>query len=321
MSLAAPDLGGSLELSESEPESGTFQYGGQAVIEGVMMRGPRSLAVALRSPSGEVITHREDFVSWGRRWAILGKPFIRGPVALAETLYIGIKALLFSANEVLEEEGSGEMTSGDVFWTMLVATLFVVGIFILLPTVLVNFLWGLAGKGSASGPGLERSPILFNLAEGIIRMIFIVIYMWVISRMKDIQRVLEYHGAEHKVINAFESGEGLAGLNVDDAREDSRFHPRCGTSFLLFVGLVSIILFSLFGWPGLWRRLLYRLVLLPVVASLSYEMIKLAGSNLKSPVMRLMTLPGMWLQNLTTREPDDKQLEVAIRALAGVLEG
>lgn len=304
-----------------KPGSRAFQYGGQAVIEGVMMRGPASFAIALRGPDGGIITHREDFVSWGRRWRFLGKPFVRGPVALAETLYVGVKALLFSANEILEGEDK-KLTTRDVFWMILIAVAFVVGVFVLLPTFLANFAWGprgLAGPAGLAGPGgLTGSAVAFNLLEGLIRIGLILAYMWAISRIRDIQRVLEYHGAEHKAINALESA---AGLDLDSARRNSRFHPRCGTSFLLFVGLMSVALFSLFGWPGIWQRVFYRLLLLPVVASLSYEMIKLAGSGTRWPISQFMAAPGIWLQRLTTREPDDGQIEVAINALTGVLEG
>ncbi|HHY38684.1 MAG TPA: DUF1385 domain-containing protein [Clostridia bacterium] len=286
-----------------------------------MMRGPRSFAVAVRGPDGGIITHREAFVSWGRRWRFLGKPFIRGPVALAETLYIGIKALLYSANEVLEGEDA-KLTTRDMFWMIFTAVAFVVGVFGLLPTLLAGFAWNpwrLPVGVGAQQPTGTVSTIAFNLVEGFIRIGLILTYMWAISRIKDIQRVLEYHGAEHKAINALE-GEGVGGLGLDSARRSSRFHPRCGTSFLLFVGLVSVALFSLFGWPSVWQRILYRVLLLPAVASLSYEMIKLAGSGGKRPILNWMSKPGIWLQGLTTREPDDGQIEVAIGALMGVLE-
>ena len=278
-------------------------YGGQAVIEGVMMRGPRRIAVAVRSPDQQVIVRKEEFLSWGERLPFLRLPFLRGVVSLIESLKIGLDALTFSANAAAPEEEQmtpGQMT-GTLFFSAAVAIIF----FVVLPTLAVDYL-KLAGL----------NPFMLNLSEGLLRIMILLGYIWSISLMPDIRRVLEYHGAEHKVINAYEAGEALT---VDNARAQSRFHPRCGTSFLLFVAIVAILLFVLFGWPSFWERLLIRLALLPVVAGVAYEFIRLSGRS-NAAWLKPFILPGIWLQSLTTREPDDDQLEVAIRALKETMQ-
>lgn len=279
-------------------------YGGQAVIEGVMIRGPRTVAVAVRSPDNQVIVRKEEFLSWGEQIPILRLPFLRGVVSLVESLKIGIEALTFSANASAPEEE--QLTPGQMTGTMLFSAIIAIVFFLILPTSAVGWL----GR-------FGLSPVLLNLIEGFIRIGILLGYIYAISLMPDIRRVLEYHGAEHKVINAYEANEELT---VSNARAQSRFHPRCGTSFLLFVAVVSILLFVLFGWPTFWWRIAIRLALLPLVAGISYEIIRLSGRS-NAAWLKPFILPGIWLQSLTTREPDDDQLEVAVRALKETMAG
>jgi len=281
-----------------------FNYGGQAVIEGVMMRGPKKMAVAVRRPNGEIAVFEENIPVFLEKWTFLRWPFLRGTLALVEAVTLGVHSLLLSANESLGEEEK----IGQREWALTVAGSIAVAllIFFVLPTLAIHLL----------RPWLGPRPLVLNLVEGLLRMVILILYVWSISRLKDVQRVLEYHGAEHKAIFTYEAG---APLTVEEAKTRSRKHPRCGTSFLLFVVLVSIVVFSFFGWPNLFWRIVLRLALLPVVAGISYEAIRLAGRS-RHPVVQLLSFPGLWLQNLTTREPDAGQLEVAIAALQAVLE-
>ena len=276
-------------------------YGGQAVIEGVMMRGPTRLAIAVRRPNQEIITQAEDLRPWARRNRFFGLPIVRGVVALAEALSLGINALMFSANQALEDEGE-QLSRTEMNLTVTVAVVFALLIFVVVPTLLLGYLKRSLGN-----------LLLANLVEGLIRVTFLVAYVAAISRFRDIQRVLQYHGAEHKVIHTFERG---LPLDVAHARGQSRLHPRCGTSFLLFVMLVSVLIFSFVGWPNLVARILSRLALMPLVAGVSYEVLRLTG-QLRSPWLAWVTWPGLWLQRFTTREPDDSMLEVAIAAFDG----
>jgi len=281
-----------------------FSYGGQAVIEGVMIRGRDSIAVAVRRPDGEIVVHRNELPSWTRRWPGRRLPLMRGVAALVESMALGIDALLLSANESLPE-GEEKLGRGETALAVAVSVVVAVAVFMVLPTLIVG-----------AARGWLEAPLWLNLLEGLIRIGFLVGYILLISRMEDVRRVLEYHGAEHKVIHAYEeAGE----LTVEEARSKSALHVRCGTSFLLFVVVVSILLFSFFGWPGIWARIATRLALLPVIAGVSYEIIKLSGRSSWGP-LKLLVLPGLWLQRLTTREPSDDQIEVALAALRAVLE-
>lgn len=279
-------------------------YGGQAVLEGVMMRGPKVISIAVRRPDQGIVTQREVSIPWSKRHPLLGLPVVRGFVGLCETLGIGINALLFSANQAAGAEGE-ELSKGEMTFTVAAGVALAVLIFIITPT----YLLGLIRRSI-------DSVILANLVEGSIRICFLIGYVWLISRVKDIQRVLQYHGAEHKVIHAYEKG---VELTVENARRFPKMHPRCGTSFLLFVMLVSVAIFSFLGWPGLWLRIAMRLALLPLVAGISYELLKFSG-RLESPWLSWITWPGCWLQRFTTIEPDDSMLEVAIAALKGAQE-
>jgi len=291
-----------------------INIGGQAVIEGVMMRAPRSVAIAVRRPSGEIVVRKEEAIPLSERFPVVKLPVVRGSVALFTSLIIGIKALNFSANEAMVEEegaeGEGkkeEVSSWAMAGTMTVAFGFGILLFFMLPLYLTKLLVPLIGS----------SNIVFNLVDGVIRVAVFLAYIWGISRMNDIQRVFQYHGAEHKSIFAFEAGEELTVANV---RKYSCLHPRCGTSFLLIVMLVSIGIFSLIPklWP-LYMKAGSRVVLLPLIAGVSYELLKWSARNDDSRLVKMVIAPGLALQRLTTREPDDSQLEVAIRSMEEAL--
>jgi len=286
------------------------------VIEGVMMRAPRSIAIAVRKPNGEIVVKREAVAPLSERYPIVKLPIVRGAVALFQSLVTGIKALNFSANEAMseeEQEGEGEgkeLSTWAMAGTMGVAFVFGIGLFFVLPLYATKLLTQFAI--------ISNNNIVFNLVDGLIRVAVFLIYIWAISRMKDIQRVFQYHGAEHKSIFAFEAGESMT---VENVRRYSRLHPRCGTSFLLIVMLVSIAVFSLI--PKLWPFYLKagsRIVLLPLIAGISYEFLKWSAKNEGNPLVRMIITPGLALQRLTTGEPDDAQLEVAIRSLDEALE-
>ncbi|SDF00647.1 DUF1385 domain-containing protein [Sporolituus thermophilus] len=275
--------------------------GGQAVIEGVMMRGPGYIATAVREPSGSIVVSKEPLTSLTDRYPLLKKPLLRGVVALVESLVYGLKALSFSAQAAGEEE---EALSGrDIAMTMVLSFGLAILLFVVIPTYAAKFLHGVTADAR-----------ILNLMEGLLRLAIFIAYIYGISLLKDIQRVFQYHGAEHKTIHAFEAG---APLDVEHVRAYSTLHPRCGTNFLLIVMVVSIIVFAFLGWPDLWLRILSRILLLPVIAGISYEIIRFAGRSDKRWVSCAIA-PGLWLQKLTTREPSDDQIEVAIRALEAV---
>ena len=297
--------------------------GGQAVIEGVMMRAPRSVAIAVRRADGEIVVKKELVVPLSERYPIVKLPIIRGAVALFTSLIIGIKALNFSATEAMTEDekeqesaksnkcgkdGGSDLSSWAMAGTMAIAFGFGICLFFLFPLYLTKLLTPVIGDNN----------IVFNLVDGVIRVLVFLLYIWAISRMEDIQRVFQYHGAEHKSIFAFEAGDELS---VENVRRYSRLHPRCGTSFLLIVMLVSIAVFSLI--PKLWPFYLKagsRIVLLPMIAGISYEFLKWSASHDNHPLVKMIITPGLALQRLTTREPDDSQLEVAIRAMNEALD-
>jgi uncharacterized protein YqhQ len=287
-----------------------INIGGQAVIEGVMMRAPRSMAIAVRRPTGEIVVKKDEVVPLSERYPLVKYPIIRGAVALFSSLIVGIKALNFSANEAMvEEEGKQEeLSPWAMGGTMAVAFGFGILLFFIMPLYLTKLLV----------PVIGDSNIVFNLVDGVIRVTVFLLYIWIISRMEDIQRVFQYHGAEHKSIFAFEAGEELT---VENVRKYSCLHPRCGTSFLLIVMLISIVIFSLI--PKLWPFYMKggaRILLLPVIAGVSYEILKWTAKHDSTPFVKLLISPGLALQRLTTREPDDSQLEVAIRSMEEALE-
>jgi len=276
-----------------------------------MMRSPRAFTVAVRKggkPDAEIVVFRQTILPIGERFPLFKKKIIRGSAALFEAMWLGIRALNFSANEALETEDGKkeEISSLAMAGTMIVALAFAVGLFLALPLLLTNLL---GMKYGAVG----RSSLLFNLTDGVFRVALFLGYVSGISYMKDIRRVFEYHGAEHKAIAAFEAG---IPLTVRNAKPYSRIHPRCGTSFLLTVLVISIIMFSFIpgNWP-LWAKGISRIILLPVIAGLGYEFIKYSAKHGKNRLIKWLMQPGLLLQRITTREPSDDQIEVAIRAL------
>lgn len=280
-----------------------YQYGGQAVIEGVMMRGRRKVAIAVRKPDNEIIIEARPVNSITEKIPFLKWPFFRGTVMLFESLIIGVQALSFSAYQAAEGEEE-QLSPWEMGLTITVAMIMGILLFVVAPTTLARFLYVIPSTG------------LINLIEGLFRISIFLIYVLAISRMRDIQRVFQYHGAEHKTINTFEAGEELT---VENVRRYSQLHPRCGTSFLLIVMVIMILIFGFLGKPTLLVRIVSRIVLLPVVAGVSYEVLKLSGKYCHTPLMKIIITPGLWLQKLTTREPDDSQIEVAITSLKAVL--
>ena len=280
-----------------------FNIGGQAVIEGIMMRGPEDVAVAVRKADGSIDVDVHPVNSIQDRHPILKKPLIRGMVVLVESLVMGMKALSYSAQVSGEEDE--EMDDKDMALTIVVSVLLAVGLFIAIPTWSMRFLqhW-------------TTNAVTLNLAEGCLRMAIFLAYIAVISSMKDIQRVFQYHGAEHKTIFAYEAG---LPLTVENVRKFPRLHPRCGTNFLMIVMCISIFVFAFLGWPNLLERILSRILLMPVVAGVSYEIIRFAGRHNDNPWIHKLILPGLLLQKLTTREPDDEMIEVAIASVKAVL--
>ncbi len=276
--------------------------GGQAVLEGVMMRCGSRMAIACRRGDNTIGLHQELLFPLAKRYPFLGWPFIRGAVSFVESLLLGVRALNISAAEALSEEGE-ELKGWHTFLMVFLGLGLGVGLFFILPTFLTRFL-----------PPLP--PIALNLIEGLIRLTIFVSYIFLITRWGDVQRVFQYHGAEHKVIYCHED---QVSLKIDAIKGYSTLHPRCGTSFILIVMVISILLFSLFGWPSLPLRIAIRLTLLPVIAGIAYEAIRLTAKS-RSPLVRLIAVPGLWLQRLTTIEPDEGQIEVAVTALQAVLD-
>jgi uncharacterized protein YqhQ len=277
--------------------------GGQAVIEGVMMRRGDKVAVAVRKPNREIHVDTEERVSLAVKYPFLRWPFLRGCAVLYESMAVGMQALAKSSHLALGE-GEEKLSPWQMALTLFMSLAFGIGLFILLPVLLAKWL-------TTDGIG-------FSLVEGGMRLILFIGYIWAISRMKEIRRTFEYHGAEHKTINCFEAGEELI---VENVRKHTLIHRRCGTSFLLFVFLFSVILFSFFSGQSLSlpEKLLVRILLLPVVAGLSYEWIRLSASS-DNPLLLALVTPGFWMQRLTTREPDDEQIEVAIASVKAILD-
>lgn len=290
--------------------------GGQAVIEGVMMRGPERTAIAVRKPDGEIEINVNEGVPITNKKGFFSLPFIRGAAALIDSIITGMNSLSYSASffEDIESESKFDIylkrKLGDklekvaMAFSIILSLLIAIPIFFIMPTLVAGYI-----KSSSS-------PFLVNLLEGLIRIVIFLLYIVLISRVEDIKRVFQYHGAEHKTIYCYESGRPLT---VENAREFSTLHPRCGTNFLFIVMFISILVFGFFGWPNIALRVVLRILLLPVVAGISYEIIKWLGKT-ESGFSRIIAYPGLMLQKLTTREPDDSQLEVAIASLKSVLD-
>jgi uncharacterized protein YqhQ len=281
--------------------------GGQAVIEGVMMKSPTGWSVAVRDPKGDI----QHMTVRSRKLPVFLKlPVIRGVVALGQALAIGVKAIEYSGGVAYDEEGEKALTPLSMTLTIATAILLALGLFIVFPLYVTK----LMGNFYSS---IADSPLMFNLVDGVIRVAIFLLYVTAIGLWKEMRRIYEYHGAEHKVIYAYEAGEDLT---VANALKYKPYHPRCGTSFLLIVMVISIIVFSFVpqAWSFLWK-FLSRLVLIPAIAGISYEMLKFSAKVQDSPVMGILAAPGMFLQRLTVREPDNSQIEVAIAALKAVL--
>ena len=276
--------------------------GGQAVIEGVMMRGFGKVATAVREPNGNINVQVKAVSSIADRYPVLKLPILRGAVSLFESLILGMKSLSFSAQVSGEEDE--QLSDRELIGTIILAIALACGLFLAIPTFAAKFFHT-----------LTDAPIALNLAEGFLRLIIFLAYLFAISRMKDIKRTFQYHGAEHKTIFCYEAD---LPLTVDNVKKFPRLHPRCGTAFLLIVMLVSIFVFAFLGWPELWIRILSRIILLPLVAGLAYEIIRYSARSQNS-IVKLATLPGLWLQYLTTQEPDDSMIEVAIKSLEAVM--
>ena len=297
--------------------------GGQAVIEGVMMKGPKEIAIAVRKPDGEIIIEKKPVSERIRKSKILKWPLIRGCVGFFDSMVTGVKALMFSA-QFFDIEGEEESESkfdqwlerkfGDkikdivIYVSVVLSLIFSIGLFFLLP----NFITELIAKIS----GISVDGTVRTLIEGGVRMLIFLGYILLVSQMKDIKRVFMYHGAEHKTIATYEHGMELT---VENARKGCRLHPRCGTSFLIFVMIVSVIVFLIIpkGLPW-YMRAIFKILLLPLVAGISYEIIKFAGRH-ENWFTKIISMLGMWLQYITTREPDDSQLEVAIASIKAVI--
>jgi uncharacterized protein YqhQ len=285
--------------------------GGQAVIEGVMIRGPKKMVTAVRKPDGSITVQRKPYISVSKRNRFFGFPIIRGAVALIESIALGVQALNFSATMAMDEKEKddanpkvkqgGWKSSLGIGLTMVIAFGFGLLLFFYVPLVLTDVLIG-----------EERGGFAFNVVDGIIRVIFFFAYIWIISLWSEMKRIFQYHGAEHKTIFAHESGEELT---IEAARKHTTRHPRCGTSFLLIVMVVSILVFMTTGRPDSIQERLLRFLLIPLIGGVSYEILKFTGRRMDSRWVRLLAVPGLAVQSITTKEPDDKQLEVALVAV------
>lgn len=277
--------------------------GGQAVIEGVMMRAPSGWAVAVRLPSGAIETRSEELPRLSSRSRLARMPFVRGVMVLGESVTLGMRALTWSAQKQAGEEEE-ELSNWQLIGSMSLAMLFFAAVFILGPAALADWLSG-------------DSRVLFGVYEGVIRLAIFVGYIWLIGRMEDIKRVFQYHGAEHKTIHAYEAGEALSVENIQRYRPE---HPRCGTNFLLIVLLLAITVFTIIGKGPIWWLITSRLIFIPVIAGMAYEILRYAGLSSDSRLGSALAVPGLWLQRLTTGQPDDGQVEVAVASLIAALD-
>jgi uncharacterized protein YqhQ len=279
-----------------------FFYGGQAVISGVMMRGRKSVAVAVRRPNGEIVVRDEPVASWATgRFREMS--FVRGPIVLVETLVLGVRTLLYSASVAFEEEGE-EISPALLWGAVVLGIALAVGLFVAFPLLIVHYI----------DPYITS--VVSNVVDGFLRLLIFLVYLGVVGLMPDIRRVFQFHGAEHKTINAYEAGESL---EVEKVRRYSTAHTRCGTGFILIVLVIAVAATAFLGRPAIWLRFVERLAILPVIAALSYEIIRFTAGNIGNRLVRMAITPSLALQAMTTRQPDDSQLEVAISALNRVL--
>lgn len=291
--------------------------GGQALIEGILMRGPKDVAIAVRNADKEIILKKDELNTLGMRYKFFRLPFVRGVVGLIESMAFGIKALMYSAEffeedfeekekeTLLQKVFKDKAEDAEIVLTLLFSLILTIGLFVLLPTFLTNVF-----------RNRIESSLLLNLVEGTVRIGIFLIYVTAVSKMEDVGRVFEYHGAEHKTIHCYENGDDLT---VENVKKYPILHPRCGTSFLFMVMIVSILVLSFFGWPSPLQRLLIRLLMLPIIAGISYEINRLIGRS-SSRLSYWLSYPGLMIQKIaTTKEPDGDQIEVAIEAIKAVL--
>jgi uncharacterized protein YqhQ len=283
----------------SKKEEQSLAFGGQALIEGVMMRSDSHMVLCVRQPDADISTHCQEISSLTRKNRLLGLPFLRGVILLFETMYYGVKGIFHSANVALEEEE--EEFTWKEYLLVLVAVVAMSGFFMVVPFLLATYL-GLKG-------------VLLNIAESAVRLTLFVLYLYFVSRWGEFRRVLQYHGAEHKAINAHEAG---ASMDTETVSGFSRLNPRCGTSFLFIVVIISILIFSILPRSTFAMRIAYRIILIPVLGAISYEILKLSAKYSDSPIMKLVITPGLAMQRLTTQEPEPNMIEVAVRALEEV---
>jgi uncharacterized protein YqhQ len=284
----------------------TFHYGGQAVIEGVMIRGKEGVAISVRQPNGELSIVKQPLASI-YKGRLREMPLIRGIIVLVETLVLGTQSLLHSAQVAAAEVGEGKIPTAVLWGTIVVSLALGVVLFVMVPLFATRYL---------IDPHID-SALLSNIFEGLIRIGIFITYLKLISLIPDIKRVFAYHGAEHKVVNAYEAG---VPLDVESVKNYSKAHARCGTAFLFIVLIVAIFVFALIGQPTLWIRILSRIALIPVIAVISYEIMKFGAGHINNKIVRVLLAPGLMLQAMTTREPDDGQIEAAISALKEVIE-
>jgi uncharacterized protein YqhQ len=294
-----------------------FSYGGQAVIEGVLMRGAHTAAVAVRDPQGQIQVHEQALNAALYRGRISKTPFVRGIVGLWDALGLGTRALMWAADVAIGEEEDSVNFNGPIGWATIAFSLILgIGLFFLLPTTAatgIARLLNLTPDGSAPVGG---AALLINLIEGVIQLSILITYIWAIGRIPDVKRLFGYHGAEHKTINAYEAG---AELTPDVVAKYPIEHPRCGTAFLLTVVFVSVFVFSLLGRPPFLLLVLSRIILIPVIAGIAYELLRFTARNVHNPIIRIIIKPNLALQHLTTRQPELHMIEVAIVAFKRVL--
>ena len=289
-------------MSAKKKNEPSLAFGGQALMEGVMIRSRRHMVLCVRKPSKEIATNIETINPLSQKYRVLGVPFLRGIVAMIESLYLGIKGILFSANTALEgltpeDEEPLKLSYKELVFVAL-GVVGITAVFLLLPFLLATW--------------LNVTGILFNIIEAIIRLTMFILYLSAISMWGEFKRILMYHGAEHKAINAYEAG---VPMDVEHVKRYSRLHPRCGTSFLFIVLIVSIVLYSIMPNLDFYYKIAYRIVLIPVIAGIAYELLRLSGKYKDSPVTKVFVAPGLLFQRLTAKEPTDDMLEVSIKAV------
>lgn len=289
-----------MELTAKKRQEPSLAFGGQAVIEGVMIRSKKHMVICVRQPNGKILTKTEEINSLSERHKVLKLPLIRGIVALVESVYLGVKGLYFSANVSLEEEDE-KIEPKEMAVTFVVAIVLAIFLFSITPFLLTNL--------------LNFKGLIFYVIESVIRIAIFLLYLVVVASIRDFRRVLQYHGAEHVAINAYEAG---VKLNVKNVKEYSKLHPRCGTSFLLITLIISILVFSVMRSQDNLVALSYRIILIPVIVAISYEILKISDRYKNSLIMKALVMPGLGLQWLTTRKPDDGMIAVAIKAVQEV---